>query len=126
VLGWLAILRLLCSDLNALHPSQPADVTLARRQQVLSLSVQCLLGWFTSTWSSPARWPLPRPATRAPQHHPSSLVGSSPGASSATWTESVAWSSGSRVLGGDSGTSRFVAAAYLMRKLKRCCWRLPG
>lgn len=39
MLGWLAILRLLCSDLNALHPSQPVDVALTRRQQVLSSSI---------------------------------------------------------------------------------------
>lgn len=55
----------LCSELSVLHPSQPADVTPARRQQVLSLSAEHVLCRFISTKSSPAQWPLPHPASTA-------------------------------------------------------------
>lgn len=59
MLGWLAILRLLCSDLNVLHPSRAADVTRARRQQVLSLSAQVY-----------EQVEQPCVVAAAPEHHP--------------------------------------------------------
>lgn len=59
MLGWLAILRLLCSDLNVLHPSRTADVTRAHRQQVLSLSAQVY-----------EQVEQPCVVAAAPEHHP--------------------------------------------------------
>lgn len=81
MLGWLAILRLLCSDLNVLHPSQAADVTRACRQQVLSLSVQVY-----------QQVEQPCAVAAAPEHHPPARWALLQGLRSAKPTESAAQS----------------------------------